>query len=627
MALLAVGAGAYALTGFLGGAADRLAQHVPADVVAYAHLNLDPSAGNKLGVAALAARLSEAAQRDLRDLDVALTGALGVEVDFAQDIDPWLGDQVATYVTEVGPLATPTSDSVPLPDFAFVALVDDPGAASAFIADIPRAHPTDPLSGWPAWTVEVPTAAAFDAVPAVAVVTDDVVHVGTPSAVEAALADTPRLADLDDFIEAHSRVEPGVLTLWMDNTRFSEQVFQDADLPPGMLADLAEGEAGAMLASVSVGREAITVTAVAADLPPPADSETAEGDRPPLPLPDLGDLPSSGLFYSVTPDLGEDWELQLRAMDAVGGNMADELGPGAGVVTTNEMNEVLGEALGTSVEEVTSLLGAQTIAMRYDPTSESDNAQMILSVQVRDLARTEELFEAARAKVPADLPLESTPGRLALGDVSLELADQSLALRIGEWAHPALADDPTFVRAVDGLEDRPVMFVDVRRAAEVVAAVAAWAGEVTHDQQQGFDVVGAFDALTVTLDDAQTRSTVRLTYASALEPVVPPTADPAFPDIDLGPMGTLQDLVAPLTSLVGPGFEGLPANAPLSGPATAPTAELDLAPVLACTEGDMAACDLIRDTFDVHDAFREIGAYCGPVGQLPTTTCVESFGQ
>src|SRR5690606_10992802 len=59
--LLVLGGGAVAAWRFIQGGGDSLADNVPADANLYVHVNLNPSAANKLGARGLVDRINEAA--------------------------------------------------------------------------------------------------------------------------------------------------------------------------------------------------------------------------------------------------------------------------------------------------------------------------------------------------------------------------------------------------------------------------------------------------------------------------------------------------------------------------------------------------------------------------------------
>lgn len=105
VAVAAVGGGAYAWTQLSGGGTQPH-DVLPADTIAYVRLDLDPSASQKIDLFRLARRVPELSQElgikdegdDLRKivLEDALKGC--DDVDYAKDVEPWLGERVGLGV-------------------------------------------------------------------------------------------------------------------------------------------------------------------------------------------------------------------------------------------------------------------------------------------------------------------------------------------------------------------------------------------------------------------------------------------------------------------------------------------------------------------------------------------------
>jgi hypothetical protein len=127
------GAGAYGLTQFMSGG-DAPATAVPGNALAYLSLDLDPSGGQKIEVLktlrkfpAIKEELGVSSQDDLRRwMFEALTqDAPCTDLDFEQDIEPWLGNKVAMSLVP--------GDDEPVP-FGVVEIIDEGEAAAGLAA-------------------------------------------------------------------------------------------------------------------------------------------------------------------------------------------------------------------------------------------------------------------------------------------------------------------------------------------------------------------------------------------------------------------------------------------------------------------------------------------------------------
>ncbi|MDO9379344.1 MAG: DUF3352 domain-containing protein [Nocardioidaceae bacterium] len=116
-ALVLVGGGVFAFQQVLGGGGEQPAEAIPDTALAYARIDLDPSAGQKINILRLLNRLpdfSEETGIDDEDADlrkVLFEQTLGKEdcdVDYEQDVEPWIGERA-------GAAALPGSGEEPTP--------------------------------------------------------------------------------------------------------------------------------------------------------------------------------------------------------------------------------------------------------------------------------------------------------------------------------------------------------------------------------------------------------------------------------------------------------------------------------------------------------------------------------
>ncbi|MET8866159.1 DUF3352 domain-containing protein [Nonomuraea sp. NPDC004580] len=132
LAVVLLGGGAVWAVGALGGGGTQPSDVLPADAIAYARLDLDPAANQKVALFQLASKFT--ATKDSftgDDPRKALFDLLNEDgdskIDFAKDVDPWLGSRV-------GFAAMPSGKTQP--DFAVAIQITDEEAAKAGIAKI-----------------------------------------------------------------------------------------------------------------------------------------------------------------------------------------------------------------------------------------------------------------------------------------------------------------------------------------------------------------------------------------------------------------------------------------------------------------------------------------------------------
>jgi hypothetical protein len=124
--------GAVVVAGYVfvfAGANDRAAHAVPADATAYATLYLEPSAGQKMNLAALLGNVpgfADASSLDQKIHEIAARFLGEADIDYEADVRPWLGDQLSVGITVDS--GEPTGGSV-----VVVVAVRDPEAAAASV--------------------------------------------------------------------------------------------------------------------------------------------------------------------------------------------------------------------------------------------------------------------------------------------------------------------------------------------------------------------------------------------------------------------------------------------------------------------------------------------------------------
>ncbi|MGH2774422.1 MAG: DUF3352 domain-containing protein [Actinomycetota bacterium] len=124
---------------FFGSSEDDAVALVPADAVVYGNIFLDPSMDQKRAIGDLLEKFPEAPNADEarnKLVDLFDEGLAEIDMNFDDDIDPWLGNQVAGWAQIPddlmgGGIAT----EVPTPPAAFLIASDDDDAALQFVEE------------------------------------------------------------------------------------------------------------------------------------------------------------------------------------------------------------------------------------------------------------------------------------------------------------------------------------------------------------------------------------------------------------------------------------------------------------------------------------------------------------
>ena len=131
---LLIGGGAYAATQLLSGGGDQPDSVLPATAAAYAQVDLDPEAAQKITAVRFFQGLDSTTKQELdKDWRKWVWDKLEEEgdapsgVDFEKDIEPWLGDRAGIAVMPAGEGEEPT--------VAVALQVKDGKAALAFLAE------------------------------------------------------------------------------------------------------------------------------------------------------------------------------------------------------------------------------------------------------------------------------------------------------------------------------------------------------------------------------------------------------------------------------------------------------------------------------------------------------------
>lgn len=581
---------------FLQGSSDELIAHVPPGALVYAHVNLNPSASNKLGIVGLIDRVNETAGEEVLSLDRLGAQFEAEGVDFAEDVDPWLGDQVAGFATSVPGAGFELSDenAGTTGSGAVLAAVEDAEAAAAFIESQEPEGTYEAGEGRQGWLVEEGSEGGEDTV---AVLDGDLLLVGTEDAVRSSLDAAASLADEERFTTPTEALPDRVLTLWADVPKITDTLAGSIFLP----TPTPQGGPTAIGLAFSDG----AVQLVSAALPAEGGREGYEAVAPV----ELAALPGGGLAYVRVPDLGRRLQESLEAADRQFGRLSEQMGGDAELPRPSaQVDEALGEVADTSIAEIAGWLGDLTVTVAYAPEQPEDNAAVVAVAAVADEGAASALLEGGAGQLPQDEGLETDEGRVAAGDAEVEVSDGAIRLRVGAPPAGTIGDDDAFRAALDGLPGEPTAYVDMRGIVEAAVAVAGPVeGEVPVRIAR---IASAFDSVvaTTTREGDLALSRVRVGYGSELEPLALPGGDGAPPDVDLGP---LDGLAGGTASLDGGGDDQLAAPATPGGAAGFGDDPVLDELYLDCEAGDLAACDELYFQSPLGSAYEEFGATCG----------------
>ncbi|TDD19059.1 hypothetical protein E1294_22330 [Nonomuraea diastatica] len=132
LAVVLLGGGAVWAVGAIGGGGTQPHEVLPADSIAYARLDLDPAANQKMALFQLARKFTVtkdtfSGEDPRKALFDTITKDDDSKVDFAKDVDPWLGSRI-------GFAAVPSGKEEP--DFAVAVQITDEEQAKAGIAKL-----------------------------------------------------------------------------------------------------------------------------------------------------------------------------------------------------------------------------------------------------------------------------------------------------------------------------------------------------------------------------------------------------------------------------------------------------------------------------------------------------------
>jgi hypothetical protein len=492
---LLVMTGAVVVAGYLfvfAGATDRAARAVPADASVYATVYLEPSAGQKMNLAALLGNVpgfADASSLDTKIHEIAARFLGEAGIDYEGDVRPWLGDQLSMAVSI--DVADPDGGSVLL-----VVAVSDPDAAATSVPEVVGDPGVEPVvEQHDGVDMHVAAAASWALLGDLLLVASD--RDTLAEALDADAGRTSSLADDSGFAAAMRRVPADHLAaFYVDLESIAASAEMDEQLGGYSALSLA-------LVAEQDGLHLAGIAPFDADAAPSAGRAAFALASEPSSLTDW--MPAETQAEAVVFGLSQ----MLRSAE-------EQLGavPGSDQVTDAlaQLRAIAALGLGISIDDDVLPLFDREVALAVsDVGDETPSLQVLLRPSVPDEAAAAlERITAAledRGAIVEESPVDGatiiTVSVPDLGELSyavregviiagLEVADVAAALAAHD-AGTTLADSPRYVAAWELAGDRAgnEVYVDV-------ASLADLAGDQLNLDDDARDILNAMGALALT---------------------------------------------------------------------------------------------------------------------------------
>jgi len=480
--------GAFA-TGCGGGDDSGLASLAPPDARLYVEATI-PKGEQADAIDALAGRFGVSDTHALVTSGIdRLLAENGLDVNFAEDVEPWLGDEVGVFVRSFE--ADPTTGVTP--DFAAMVEVDDADAARGFLQRLADADPAqEPERSYEGTDYLASPSGDF----AAGVVNDYALVVGTEMSFKLAVdaAGGESLSESEEYTSrADELPDDPLATAFFEPAALVAAAEEAGGVPPRATKAVEPLLAGALSQPVEV---TLSATDDSASIDLAASSESAEDVGTGSVL--LDGLPADSWFAAAIPDLGP--TLQRTVDELSKGGL-----PGAGMLE-RQIRETTGIDLRA---DLLSWLGdAALFVQGTAPPAFSAG----LIAQTSDPQAPRSLLNDAQSLVERGSGLRSTgppegaeygfsiglPG--LGGGAEAGVVDDELVAVVGTTVSQALkpsrtlATDEGFQRAIGELGDdlAPVLYVDLPSFFRV-ARMGDVDGSPDYDAIAPY--VGAFDSL------------------------------------------------------------------------------------------------------------------------------------
>jgi hypothetical protein len=456
----------------------------PRESVMFASVVIDPSLSQKRALVNLLDRLPPEAQEQITDsLPEMFEDAFAdAEIDYAKDVKPWLGGEVAAFVL-------PGADE---PAGAVVIATKDPDAALTFVRRSIEREMGDIEEASHRGT-------AYATVEEVAFATvGDHLVVGTGIGVEAAidasidgsLSTDPEFAKLDGAL-----TDDRLLSFYVDTQGLVDLAEQTRELSPSELDQLPRlDELGSLgdafqqngAGAVFLSGESVVFESVTTVPEGRAESLALSPDDADL----LPSLPASTVLGAAFPNVGASIA-QLLETPELGADVERDVSEGLGMDLTEDVLAWMQDAtVFVTGEDVDTLAGGLVVSSD-DPQATSAAVDQIADLLAEQQIPTEPKSEGGLEGFSVSDPEAPVSGTVLGGDRLVIAVDQvgseqsSASALLG--AGPRLGDDPAFAQAAEALgsDYAATFYVDITRA--VAMARSAFADSRAADEMSEAD--------------------------------------------------------------------------------------------------------------------------------------------
>lgn len=456
-------AGAIGYQLFFGSSQDDAVALVPADAVAYGNIFLDPSMDQKRAIEDLLEKFPEAPNADEarnKLVDLLDEGLAEIDMNFDDDIDPWLGNQVAGWAQIPEDLeAAGALEGSDAPPAAFLIESDDDDAALQFVEDA-SANSDEELADE---SYEGADYKLNEEESLAAGVLDGFLVIGTEEGFKAVVdvsGGDDNLADSESYTDAtDDLIEDRLATFYFDDAAFAEAL-EESGAPPGAMEFGSFGMIGGSLAPTA-GALFVESDKVV------FESTTAPGDEDGEAIPEISDgllpdVPGDSWGAFGIPDLGtaleELYDTLIEAFAEEGMGNPEELDAQFEAQTGLNLREDLlawmGDAgLFVSGTDPLSASGGLVVEST-DPATSSATVDQLAALLQQQGIPTEPFSAGGAEGFAVEIPAPGVTERVVV------LAGDRVAIAYGEDAAVAalessdpLSESEAFQTATEGLGD------------------------------------------------------------------------------------------------------------------------------------------------------------------------------
>jgi Protein of unknown function (DUF3352) len=450
--------------------ATGLASLAPPDAPFYVEGVIDPDDQQSAAIDSIAGRFGfDPGSRLIEAVD-GLFAARGTDLNYADDVQPWLGDHAAVFVRSFE-----TSGSGDISDFAAMVEVTDAGAAQDFVKtafDSDAAANTEPRS-------YEGVDYLYDATSkeAAGVVDDTALVVGSDDSFKVAVdaSQGESLAESEDYTSHVAALPDDALaTAFFEPATFIEAAIASGSVDPSAVQMLKPLLGGPLSEPVAATLTAEPDTA-SIDVAASVDSDAPDSTESSL----LENLPGGSWFAAALPDLGPTLERNLDQISSSGlpgaGQIESQVERATGLDLGPDVFSWLGDVAGFVQGTSSPGFSLGLIAQTSDP----DGPRKLLDA----LQRLIEQSSAAHSTGPPEgadygfsFGIPSLGGGAEAGVVD-DMLVGTIGSTIDQVLHPdsTLGDDPGYSDAVAALGDgmAPALFLDLPQALAVAEVGAA----------------------------------------------------------------------------------------------------------------------------------------------------------